>query len=145
MALPAYRVAQTISGNSPYTRALTAAGTIVAGTAVIVGDAGTITAAVDDSDNISGIANGAAASGDEIQVWLGVADTIFSAAIASGTYTDELIGEFVDYNVAGVALDSSVDDVFTVVGPDTTDANRVLVTFNQTEGIGFPGALTSTV
>lgn len=145
MGLPAYRVAQTISGNAPYTREFTTAGVIVEGTGVLVGDAGTITALVDDAAPCSGIALHAAASGAQCLVALGVVDTIFSAAIASGTYTDELIGEYVDYNVAGVALDSSADDVFSVEGPDATDTSRVLLTFHPLTGAGYPGAgLTTT-
>jgi len=144
MANLAYRVAKTISGNSPFAHVFEAGGTIVAGTFVVVGDTGTVTALADDGDNVTGMAAHAAVSGDDVLVYLGVADTIFSAAVGTGTYAAETIGEIVDYNVAGIDFDSSTDDIFMVLGLDTTDDARVLVTCVQAEGMAFPGAGTTT-
>lgn len=146
MPLPAYRVAQTISGNSPITKVFEAGGTITANTFVILGAAGTVTTIADDAAAITGLALNAATSGQAVTVVLAHPDVIFSGNVSTGApYALSDMGSAFAVDVAGIDLDDATGGVSAIIhGLDATDSTatagtRVLFSVKNLAYQGGPG------
>ena len=145
MALPAYRVAHTLSGNSAFVQELTttaSTGSSVAGEFVVMAAAGTVTRVADNGAAVTGLALKTAGAGEKIPVVFASPDVIFSANLAAGTWNDNMVGALWDYNQAGLDVGTSGQDIFLAHGTDSTDSGRYLVSVNSAKTLGVPANVT---
>ena len=152
MALPDFRVAQTVHGGNAFIveRAPTAGEAFLAGQVVFLVAAGTVTEAVDDEATGYGVAmesavdlSGTLRSSVRIAVFDG--NTIFSAnntgaAFVFATHQGDAAELEVTGTVHGAGVGTAGNAFFHVLDADPTDDTRVLVTvaaaISQFDGYG---------
>jgi len=141
MALPAFRVAQTISGNAPFRKVHTTGGIVTKGAFLVLAAGGTVTAVADDAAGVIGLADSDAASGAEVVVVYATPDVIFSGNVSTGAPADTTdIGSLFSVDILGIDLNDT-SGIAIVHGIDTTDSTvaagtRVLFSIITT---GFQG------
>ena len=137
MALPTFRVAYTLHGGPPAREAYESGGAITAGNLVrlAAGD-GQIDeiGAGDDVTNILGIAaNAATGAGETVVVYLATLETIFSGAIAAGTYVQADVGDLRSIDTDGIDCDTAGNSAVRIKGEDGTEASATRVLFQFME------------
>ena len=143
--VPAYRVAQTISGNAPFrkTHIVTSGQTVTAGRFCYLTTAGAVTPMADPGVAITGLSEATIVGDGTVTVSVVYAndDVIFSGAGIAGTFVTADIGDAVTMSPTGLNLDTTTNGTALLHGADTTDSGRVLFTVLQASLRGAPGGV----